>query len=119
MCRHRGTGARRSYARGRGWPAAVLPWSALSRSLAERVAHGLDEQRRAQRTPQPRQRRQLLLCLGARLGVPLPDVLQHHLLEQTGLAFGEVLVHAEVARTDPVDRKSTRLNSSHLVISYA
>jgi hypothetical protein len=60
------------------------------------------EQRRPQRTPEPGQRRQLLLRLGAGFGVPLPDVLLHHLLEQSRLAFGEVLVHAEVPGADPV-----------------
>ena len=32
----------------------------------------------------------------------MPDVLLHHLLEQSSLAFGEVLVHAEVPGADAV-----------------
>src|SRR5256885_5511811 len=39
-------------------------------------------------------------------------------VEYTGTAYTAVLKHAAVADRDR-DRKSTRLNSSHLVISYA
>src|SRR5256885_11742609 len=53
---------------------------------------------------------------GARRGVrePLPDLQG---ADQEGLHDCEVLVRAGLPRA--VDRKSTRLNSSHLVISYA
>src|SRR5256885_17210628 len=36
-----------------------------------------------------------------------------------GAAYGGVLVLVEVGQRGTTDRKSTRLNSSHLVISYA
>ena len=62
----------------------------------------MDEERRTQSTPEPGQRRQLLLRLGAGFGVPLPDVLLHHLLEEPCLAFGEVLVHTKVPGADSV-----------------
>src|SRR5260221_3654988 len=68
------------------------------------------------------------------------DVDQHHTVEDTGIALGEAVARAlgarrginragyfvmpmdetlAVAAIDLGDRKSTRLNSSHTVISYA
>src|SRR5256885_2995264 len=44
----------------------------------------------------------------------------HALLDEARASGARVLSSAELPRDDPhVDRKSTRLNSSHLVISYA
>src|SRR5438034_5890761 len=56
------------------------------------------------------------------------DVAVHHLLDVRDLQLGAVVVHhgvglehvrANLTPEGDVDRKSTRLNSSHTVISYA
>src|ERR1022692_645491 len=55
---------------------------------------------------------------GARDGAdPIPDVHLHDLRSLPLAAVRDVHQHAR--RTVVIDRKSTRLNSSHLVISYA
>src|SRR2546426_6930001 len=54
------------------------------------------------------------------LGIPL-GAAEHHVLEEvreSRLARLDLVARAG-AHHRPVDRKSTRLNSSHLVISYA
>src|SRR5256885_7774966 len=75
----------------------------------------------AQRMPVPkspvRSRRatDFMNCPLFRRGMPsMPQVFSRHLLENNGALPGHALGSARA-----VDRKSTRLNSSHLVISYA
>src|SRR5205807_5726576 len=82
----------------------LFPYTTLFRSHQFAAVHGLDRRR-----PPPRLRRRCgaRLLRGPRRGRPSrPGRLEHRLVSS-----GAVPAHE--------DRKSTRLNSSHLVISYA
>src|SRR5256885_11053033 len=57
---------------------------------------------------------------GDRLLGHFGDVRQRHHLEAAAVGEDRLLpTHEAVQPAEPPDRKSTRLNSSHLVISYA
>src|SRR2546426_5929031 len=77
----------------------LFPYTTLFRSLAARTAMSLENARLYRRTL--RQARTL------------------QLLNEISREFSSVLVLNELLGKIGTDRKSTRLNSSHLVISYA
>src|SRR5256885_11954606 len=85
----------------------LFPYTTLFRSVhigaGEQQQHAFASQRVLARDA-------LILAPPRRKAVPLGDLLEHH--------EADIVPVADMLRAG-IDRKSTRLNSSHLVISYA